>query len=78
MPLFYVHSPVNEHLGRLHVLPTVNSATVDIGAHVCFRFQVLSEYVPHQYHFLIVGLKMLPLSLSHSLKIFTSTIATSV
>ena len=36
--IFFIHSPVNGHLGYFHVLAVVNSAAVNIGVHVSFWF----------------------------------------
>lgn len=33
--IFFTHLSVNGHLGPLHVLPTVNSAVINIKPHVC-------------------------------------------
>ena len=44
--IFFIHSSVDGHLGCCHVLTIVNSATVNIGAHVSFRIRVFSEYMP--------------------------------
>ena len=41
-----VHSSVDGHLGRFHVLAIVNSAAVNIQAHVSFLRKVLSGYMP--------------------------------
>ena len=35
---FFIHSPVNGHLGYFHVLANVNSASVNIGVHVFVFF----------------------------------------
>ena len=35
--IFFIHSSVDEHLGRFRVLAVVNSAAVNIGVHVSFR-----------------------------------------
>ena len=43
---FLIQSPVNGHLGCLHVLAIVNSATVNMQVHVSFSGQVLSRYMP--------------------------------
>ena len=44
--VFFIHSPVEVHLGCPHVLGIVNSANVNIGVHVAFRITVLSGYMP--------------------------------
>ena len=44
--MFFIRSSVDGHLGCFHVLPTVNSATVNIGVHVYFWVTVLPEYMP--------------------------------
>ena len=35
--IFFIHSSVNRHIGCLHVLAIVNSATVNIGVYVSFE-----------------------------------------
>ena len=41
-----IHSSVNEHLSRFHVLTFVKSAAVNIWVHVSFSRKVLSGYFP--------------------------------
>ena len=43
---FLIHSSVNEYLGCLHVLATVNSAAINIGVHVSFSILTSSGYMP--------------------------------
>ena len=43
---FFIHSPVNGHLGCFHVLAVVNSAATNIGVHVSFSVLVSSGYIP--------------------------------
>ena len=43
--VFFIHSSIDGHLGCFHVLATVNSAAVNIGAHVTFSIMVFSEYI---------------------------------
>ena len=43
---FYIHSPVNGHLGCFHVLDIVNSAAVNSGISVSFSILVSSGYMP--------------------------------
>ena len=40
-----MHSPVDGHLGCFYVLDIVNSATMNIGAHVSFTIVVCSGYM---------------------------------
>ena len=39
--IFFIHSSVDGHLGCLHVLAIVNSATVNIGVRVSFQIMFL-------------------------------------
>ena len=43
---FFIHSSVDEHLGCLHAMAIVNSATVNTGVHVSFSVLVSSGYMP--------------------------------
>ena len=43
---FLISSSANEHLGCFHVLPIVNSAVMNIGAHVSFSILVSSVSMP--------------------------------
>ena len=43
---FLIHSSADGHLGCLHVLAIVNSATMNTGVHVSFRIAVFSGYMP--------------------------------
>ena len=43
---FFIHSPVDGHLGCVHVLAIVNSAAVNIGVHVSFSVLASSGYMP--------------------------------
>ena len=49
---FFIHSSVDEHLGRLHVLAIVNSASVNNRIHVSLSSLVSSGYMPNSW---IVG-----------------------
>ena len=44
--IFFIHLPVDGHLGYFHVLAFVNSASVNIGVHVSFQIRVISRYMP--------------------------------
>ena len=43
--IFFVHSSVDGHLGRFHVLAIINSAAMSIGVHVSFQIRVFSGYM---------------------------------
>ena len=43
---FFIHSPVDGHLGYFHVLAIVNSAAMNIGVHVSFSILVSSGHMP--------------------------------
>ena len=43
---FFIHSSADGHLGCFHVLVIINSAAMNIGAHVSFLIMVFSEYMP--------------------------------
>ena len=43
--IFFIHSPVDGHLGCFHVLVIVNSAAVNIEVHVSFWIIVFSGYM---------------------------------
>ena len=44
--IFFIHSSVDEHLGCLHVVATVNSAAINSGVHISFGIVVFSRYMP--------------------------------
>ena len=44
--IFFIHSPVDGHLGHFHILVIVNSAAVNIGMHGSFQIMVFSGYRP--------------------------------
>ena len=44
--IFFFHSSLDGHLGCFHVLAIVNSAAMNIGAHVSFQITVFSGYMP--------------------------------
>ena len=41
----FIHSSVDGHSGRFHVLAVVNSGTINTGVHVSFQMMVFSSYV---------------------------------
>ena len=43
---FFIHSPVDGHLGCSHVQAIINSSAMNIGVHVSFSILVSSGYVP--------------------------------
>ena len=43
---FFIHSSVDGHLGRFHVLAIINSAAMNNGIHVSFSILVSSGYMP--------------------------------
>ena len=45
---FFIHSSVDGHLGCFHVLPIVNSATMNNGIHVSLSILVSSGYMPRR------------------------------
>ena len=44
--IFFIHSSVDGHLCRFHVLAAVNSAAMNTGVHVSFSNMVFSGYMP--------------------------------
>ena len=44
--IFFIKSSVDGHLGCFHVLAIVNSASVNIGAHISFQIMFFSGYMP--------------------------------
>ena len=44
--IFFIHSPVDGHLGGFHVLVIINRAAVNIAVHVSFWIMVFSGYMP--------------------------------
>ena len=43
---FFIHSPVDVHVGCFRVLAIVNSAAVNMGIHMSFSVLVFSGYMP--------------------------------
>ena len=43
---FLIHLSADGHLGCFHVLAIINSATMNIGVHVCLSILVSSVYMP--------------------------------
>ena len=52
--IFFIHSFVDGPLGCLHVLALVNSAAMNIGAHVSFQLRVLSRYRAQEWDWWII------------------------
>ena len=44
--IFFIHSAVDGHLGFVHVLAVINSASVNIGVHVSFSIVVSWGHMP--------------------------------
>ena len=44
--IFFIHSSIDGHLGSFHILAVLNSAAMNIGAHVSFSTLVSSRYRP--------------------------------
>ena len=46
--IFFIHSPVDGHLGCFHTLAIVNRAAMSIGVHVSFQISVfvVFRYIP--------------------------------
>ena len=45
---FFIHSPVDGHLGYFHVLAIVNSAAMNNGIQMSFSILVSSGYMPRR------------------------------
>ena len=43
--IFFIHSPVDRHLGRFYVLAIVNITAMNIGVHVSFRTMFFFRYI---------------------------------
>ena len=43
---FFIHSPIDGHLGCFHVLAIVNNAAMNNGIHMSFSILVSSGYMP--------------------------------
>ena len=44
--IFYIHSPVDRHLARFCVFPTLNGTAVNTGVHVSFQIRVFPDTCP--------------------------------
>ena len=44
---FFIHSPVDGHLGCFHVLAIVNSAVIKIWVHASLSIMVFSRHMPN-------------------------------
>ena len=46
---FFIHSPIDEHLGCFDVLAIVNSGAMNTGIHMSFSIIVSSGYMPSSW-----------------------------